>query len=82
MTALRFDNLEQYSDVLRSRRGDAITVRFVEPRDAEELQNYFRSLSTRSRYSRFLGARIRAVPEYADAETSTWRAGPPAPAKK
>src|SRR6266702_913104 len=56
MTALRFDNLEQYSDVLRSRRGDAVTVRFVEPRDAEELQNYFRSLSTSSRYNRFLGA--------------------------
>jgi len=62
MTALRFDNLEQYSDVLRSRRGDAITVRFVEPRDAEELQNYFRSLSTRSRYNRFLGA-MSELPE-------------------
>jgi RimJ/RimL family protein N-acetyltransferase len=56
MTALRFENLRQYSDVLRSRRGDAITVRFVEPRDAEELQSYFRSLSVRSRYNRFLGA--------------------------
>ena len=56
MTTLRFDNLQQYSDVLRSRRGEAITVRFVEPRDGEELQNYFRSLSTRSRYNRFLGA--------------------------
>ena len=56
MTALRFDNFKQYSDVLRSRRGDAIAVRFVEPRDAEELQNYFRSLSIRSRYNRFLGA--------------------------
>lgn len=56
MTRLRFDNLKQYSDVLRSRRGDAVTVRFVEPRDAEELQNYFRSLSARSRYNRFLGA--------------------------
>ena len=56
MTMLRFDNLEQYSDVLRSRSGEPITVRFVEPRDAEELQNYFRSLSTRSRYNRFLGA--------------------------
>ncbi len=33
-----------------------MTVRFVEPRDAEELQNYFRSLSTRSRYNRFFGA--------------------------
>jgi GNAT superfamily N-acetyltransferase len=56
MTALRFDDLRQYSDVLRSNRGEAITVRFVEPRDGEELQNYFRSLSTRSRYNRFLGA--------------------------
>jgi GNAT superfamily N-acetyltransferase len=56
MTTLRFDDLRQYSDVLRSRRGDAVTVRFVEPRDSEELQNYFRSLSARSRYNRFLGA--------------------------
>jgi RimJ/RimL family protein N-acetyltransferase len=56
MTMLRFDNLRQYSDVLRSRRGEDVTVRFVEPRDGEELQNYFRSLSARSRYNRFLGA--------------------------
>jgi RimJ/RimL family protein N-acetyltransferase len=56
MTALRFDDLRQYSDMLRSRSGNAVTVRFVEPRDAEELQSYFRSLSTRSRYNRFLGA--------------------------
>jgi RimJ/RimL family protein N-acetyltransferase len=56
MTALRFDNLAQYSDVLRSRSGEPVTLRFVEPRDAEELQNYYRSLSIRSRYSRFLGA--------------------------
>src|SRR5260221_3468066 len=56
MTALRFDDLKQYSDVLRSRSGKPVTVRFVEPRDAEELQNYFRSLTTRSRYNRFLGA--------------------------
>jgi RimJ/RimL family protein N-acetyltransferase len=56
MTRLRFDDLQQYSDVVRSRRGEAVTVRFVEPRDAEELQNYFRSLSARSRYNRFLGA--------------------------
>ena len=56
MTTLRFDDLRQYSDVVRSRKGEAITVRFVEPRDGEELQNYFRSLSTRSRYNRFLGA--------------------------
>lgn len=56
MTSLRFDNLRQHSDVLRSRSGDAVTVRFLEPRDAEELQHYFRSLTTRSRYNRFLGA--------------------------
>lgn len=56
MTTLRFDDLEQYSDVLRSRGGRQLTVRFVEPRDAEELQSYFRSLSTSSRYNRFLGA--------------------------
>jgi GNAT superfamily N-acetyltransferase len=56
MTAFRFDNLKQYSDVVRARSGEPVTVRFVEPGDAEELQNYFRSLSTRSRYNRFLGA--------------------------
>src|SRR6201994_4616111 len=56
VTTLRFDDLRQYSDTLRSRQGEAVTVRFVEPRDGEELQNYFRSLSTRSRYNRFLGA--------------------------
>jgi len=56
MTTMRFDDLRQYSDVLRARDGNAVTVRFVEPRDAEALQNYFRSLTTRSRYNRFLGA--------------------------
>ena len=56
MTTMRFDDLKQYSDVLRVRSGHALTVRFVEPRDAEPLQNYFRSLTTRSRYNRFLGA--------------------------
>ena len=56
MTTLRFDDLRQYSDVLRSRNGQPVTVRFVEPRDAEALQSYFRSLNTGSRYNRFLGA--------------------------
>jgi len=56
MSTLRFDDLRQYSDVLRSRKGEAVTVRFVEPRDGEELQSYYRSLSARSRYNRFLGA--------------------------
>ena len=56
MTTMRLDDLRQYSDVLRSRNGEVVTVRFVEPRDAEALQNYFRALTTRSRYNRFLGA--------------------------
>src|ERR1700736_5690835 len=56
MTALRFDDLRQHFDVLRLRSGKSLTVRFVEPRDAEALQAYFRSLSVRSRYNRFLGA--------------------------
>jgi GNAT superfamily N-acetyltransferase len=56
MTALRFDDLRQHSDILRLRSGKPVTVRFVEPRDAEALQAYFRSLSTGSRYNRFLGA--------------------------
>jgi len=56
MTALRLDDLRQYSDVLRSKSGEPITVRFVEPRDAENIQNYFRGLSERSRYNRFFGA--------------------------
>jgi RimJ/RimL family protein N-acetyltransferase len=56
MSTLRLDDLKQYSDVLRARSGAAVTVRFVEPRDAEEIQSYFRSLSTRSRYNRFFGA--------------------------
>ena len=62
MIASRFDNLKQYTDVVRSRLGEAVTVRFVEPRDAEELQNYIRSLSSRSRYNRFLGA-MRELPK-------------------
>ena len=56
MSTLRLEDLKQYSDTLRTRHGEALRVRFVEPRDTEELQHYFRSLSTRSRYNRFLGA--------------------------
>ncbi len=56
MTALRFEDLRQHSDILRLRSGKSLTVRFVEPRDAEALQAYFRSLTVRSRYNRFLGA--------------------------
>src|SRR3979411_1346871 len=56
MIALRFDDLRQHSDTLRLRSGKPLTVRFVEPRDADALQGYFRSLSVGSRYNRFLGA--------------------------
>ncbi|MBR0873714.1 GNAT family N-acetyltransferase [Bradyrhizobium tropiciagri] len=56
MTALHLDDLKQYSDLLRAKDGSEIKVRFVEPRDREELQNYIRSLSSGSRYNRFLGA--------------------------
>ena len=64
MTTFRLDDLKQYLDTLRTRGGNPVTVRFVEPHDAEELQNYFRSLSTRSRYNRFLGA-ISELPQSA-----------------
>lgn len=56
MSTLRLDDLKQYSDALRTRQGEVLNLRFVEPRDTEELQHYFRSLSTRSRYNRFFGA--------------------------
>jgi GNAT superfamily N-acetyltransferase len=56
MIALGFDDLQQHVDVLRLHSGTSLTLRFVEPRDAEALQSYFRSLSSRSRYNRFLGA--------------------------
>jgi GNAT superfamily N-acetyltransferase len=56
MTTIRFNDLRQHTDILRLPGGQALAVRFVEPRDAETLQGYFRSLSVRSRYNRFLGA--------------------------
>jgi len=66
MIALRLDDLKQYSDVLLSRSGKPFTVRFVEPRDADALQAYFRSLSVRSRYNRFLGAMSELPPTELD----------------
>ena len=56
MTALRLDDLKQHSDSLHLRSGKSIKLRFVEPQEADALQGYFRSLSVRSRYNRFLGA--------------------------
>jgi GNAT superfamily N-acetyltransferase len=62
MIALRFDDLRRHSDIVRLGSGKSLTVRFVEPQDAEILQGYFRSLSVRSRYNRFLGA-MRELPQ-------------------
>src|ERR1700755_3141541 len=62
MTAPRLEDLRQHSDVLRSKSGAAITVRFVEPRDADSIQNYFRGLSSNSRYNRFFGAMSQLPP--------------------
>ena len=38
MRTLRLEDLKQYSDVLRTRQGEPLNVRFIEPRDTEELQ--------------------------------------------
>jgi RimJ/RimL family protein N-acetyltransferase len=62
MTALRLNDLRQHSDILRLRSGQSLTIRFVEPRDGEALQGYFRALTVRSRYNRFLGA-MRELPK-------------------
>jgi len=62
MNRLRFDELRQHSDLVFSRSGKPVTVRFVEPGDAEALQAYFRALSVRSRYNRFLGAMSELPP--------------------
>jgi GNAT superfamily N-acetyltransferase len=66
MTALRPDDLRQHSDILRLRTGQLLTVRFVEPDDADAVQAYFRSLSVRSRYNRFLGAMSELPPALLD----------------
>lgn len=62
MSTMRLDDLRQYSDIVHARNGDMVTVRFVEPRDAEPLQDYFRALTTRSRYNRLLGAASELPP--------------------
>jgi acetyltransferase len=59
-------NLGRYTDVLRLRGGKTLTVRFVEPRDAEALLAYFRSLSQRSRYNRLMGAASELPPSELD----------------
>ncbi|HXH44463.1 MAG TPA: GNAT family N-acetyltransferase [Bradyrhizobium sp.] len=56
MNPLGLADLRRYADVLRTRHGERLNVRFIEPRDTDEIQHYIRSLSSRSRYNRFFGA--------------------------
>ncbi|WP_398479229.1 GNAT family N-acetyltransferase [Tardiphaga sp.] len=56
MTHIDLQNLGRYSDVLLSRGGEVITLRFAELTDADTLQSYFRGLSAQSRYNRLMGA--------------------------
>ncbi|WP_316167337.1 MULTISPECIES: GNAT family N-acetyltransferase [unclassified Bradyrhizobium] len=44
------------SNIIHTRRGEEVRLRFVTSDDAEALQSYVRSLSQRSRHKRFLGA--------------------------
>ena len=62
MTALRADDLRNHSDTLRLRSGQRLTLRFVEPGDADALQAYVCGLSAASRYRRFLGAASELPP--------------------
>src|ERR1700720_2529721 len=66
MTALRLIEHPYHTDHLRLRNGKTLTVRFVAPDDAETLQRYFRLLSVRSRYNRFLGAVSELPPRELD----------------
>ncbi len=51
-----WQDLRRFSDVLRLRNGQPLTVRFVEPQDGAALQAYFKALSPEARYNRFTGA--------------------------
>jgi GNAT superfamily N-acetyltransferase len=55
MTVIHLLDHPRHIDHLRLRDGTSLTVRLVTADDAQALQNYFRRLSTRSRYNRFLG---------------------------
>lgn len=48
--------LRAFSDTAHLPGGQSLTIRFVEPEDAEHLQAYFRSLSRGSLYNRFQGS--------------------------
>jgi RimJ/RimL family protein N-acetyltransferase len=56
MTAVHLIDHPRHTDYLRLSDGTTLTVRLLRPDDGEALQRYFRNLSVRSRYNRFLGA--------------------------
>jgi acetyltransferase len=58
----KFD-LGQFTDRLRLRDGRRLTLRFVEPKDADTLQSYFRKLSGPSRHNRLMGAASELPPQ-------------------
>lgn len=66
MKAIDLGELGRYSDVLLTRSGDLVTLRFVEVADADALQSYFRNLSGRSRYNRLMGAASELPAEQLD----------------
>ena len=59
-------NLGRYTDVVRLKDGKPLTVRFIEPKDADGLLFYFRSLSRQSRYNRLMGAASELPPSELD----------------
>lgn len=59
-------NLGRYTDVVRLKSGKPLTVRFIEPKDADALLSYFRSLSRQSRYNRLMGAVSELPPSELD----------------
>ena len=66
MTMLSLSEHPRHTDHLRLRDGTTLTVRLAAPDDGEALQRYFRQLSTRSRYNRFLGAMSELPPGQLD----------------
>ena len=66
MTVLSLLEHPRHTDRLRLRDGSTLAVRLVAPGDGEVLQNYFRQLSSTSRYNRFLGAMSELPPSQLD----------------
>jgi RimJ/RimL family protein N-acetyltransferase len=56
MTVIDLLDHPRHTDHVRLRDGRVLTIRLVTPGDGDALQRYFRLLSVRSRYNRFLGA--------------------------